>query len=148
MRQRKKGFTLIEIMIVVAIVATLLVLSFSSMLRARLNANETSAIAGCRAISTGGQNYYGGSSPHTYPPDLSTLTTPTSNPPYIDNVLASGTRQGYEFLYSMVDTEHFNLNANPVSVGRTGSRYFFVNETGVVRANMSQPASATDLAVE
>lgn len=148
MIQKKKGFTLVEIMIVVAIVATLLVISFSSMLRARLNANETTAIAGCRAISTSGQNYYASSNPHTYPPDLSALTAPAANPPYIDSILASGTRQGYAFTYSLVDTEHFNLNVNPVSVGRTGNRYFFVNETGVIRANMSQPASATDPAVE
>ncbi len=144
----KEGFTLVEIMVVVAVIATLIAIAVPSMLRARVNANEVTAIAGSRAIATGSQNYYNNVTPHTYPSALSSLTTPASDPAYIDPVLASGTRQGYEYTYNLVDAEHFTLSANPTSPGRTGVRYFFVDETGVVRANASGPASATDPPVE
>jgi len=144
MRQKRKAFTLVEIMIVITIIATLAALAVSSMLRSRMNANEVAAIASCRAIATGNQNYYGNINPHTYPSSLTNLTTPTSDPPYIDAVLAGGTRQGYTFAYTFVDTEHFRLYADPESLGRTGVRHFFVDETGVLRANATSPASASD----
>lgn len=142
------GFTLVEIMVVIAIVATLAALAISSMLRSRMNANEVAAIAGCRSIATGSQNFYNSSSPHSYPSVLMDLTTPVSNPAYIDSVLASGTRQGYVYLYALVDAEHFTLNANPVSSGTTGNRRFFVDQTGVLRANGTQAASTSDPPVE
>ena len=148
MKQERKGFTLVEIMIVVAIITTLAVLAISSMLRARMNANEMAAIAGSRSITTGSQNYYANSLPHTYAPSLASLTSPTSNPPYIDGVLANGTRQGYLYTYELVDPEHFTLNADPESPGRTGSRHFFVDETGVMRANAQAKASVGDTPVE
>lgn len=145
---KARGFTLVEIMIVVAIIAALAVLAVPSMLRSRMNANETTAIAGSRAVVTGSQNFYAAANPHTYPSTLSALTSPASDPPYIDSVLASGTRQGYTYTYVLVDSEHFTLNTNPVSPGRTGGRYFFADETGVIRANATRPASATDPPVE
>lgn len=147
-RQKEKAFTLIEIMVVVAIVATLAALAVSSMLRSRMNANEVAAIAGCRNISTGNQNFYGNSNPHTYPSALTDLTSPTSNPAYIDSVLATGTRQGYIYSHVLVDAEHFRLNADPVNSGTTGTRHFFVDQTGVLRANATVAATASDPPVE
>ena len=148
MRTHAKGFTLIEIMIVVAIVATLAALAVSSMLRSRMNANEVAAITGCRTITAGSQNFYASSNPHTYPSVLTDLILPTSNPAYIDSVLASGTRQGYTYTYNLVDAEHFTLTSVPTSVGTTGNRRFFVDQTGVIRANLTADATATDPPVE
>ena len=148
MKLTGKGFTLIEIMIVVAIVATLATLAITSMLRSRMNANEVAAIVGCRNIAAGSQNFYSSSNPHTYPSVLADLTNPVSNPAYIDSVLASGTRQGYTYTYALVDAEHFALNADPVSPNATGTRRFYVDQTGVLRANGTQAASASDPPVE
>ena len=96
--KKTKGFTLVEIMIVVAIVMTLATLAISSVLRVRHNANEMAAVASCRTILTACQNYYATNYPHAYPDSLPDLIAPNSNPPYIDSVLASGTKQGYSFI--------------------------------------------------
>jgi prepilin-type N-terminal cleavage/methylation domain-containing protein len=146
--KRNRGFTLVEIMIVVAIVMTLATLSISSVLRARHNANEMAAVASCRTIATAAQNYYANSYPHTYPSVLSDLVAPNSNPPYIDNVLASGTKQGYNFTYTLVNSESFTLYADPVTPGKTGTRHFFSDETSIIRADASGQASASDPVVE
>ena len=144
----RSGFTLVEIMIVVAIVMTLATLAMSSVLRARHNANEMAAVVSCRTIVTAAQNFYANSYPHTYPGSLSDLVEPTSKPPYIDSTLASGTKQGYEFTYTLIDAESFTLNADPAVPGRTGTRYFFADETSVIRADPTGQASADDPVVQ
>jgi len=145
---RARGFTLVEVMIVIAIISTLAVLAISSMLRSRMNANEMAAIASLRTISNGAQNFYAQASPHTYPAALSELGTPTSIPPYVDSLLAGGARQGYTFVYARTDADHYTCRANPNTPGRTGNRYFYVDETGRTTANATGPAGPTDPLVE
>lgn len=147
-RQVTKGFTLVEIMIVVAIVMTLATLAISSVLRARHNANEMAAVAACRTIVTAAQNFYANSYPHAYPGSLSDLVAPVSDPPYIDNVLASGTKQGYKFSYELVNSESFALRANPSVPGKTGTRYFYADETSVIKANSTGQAGPADPVIE
>jgi len=142
------GFTLVEIMIAVAIIMTIAALAFSSVIRARQNANEMAAVTSCRTGATAAQNFYANAYPHTYPGALQDLALPDSDPPYIDSVLASGTRQGYSFTYNRIDPETFTLNADPTSPGKTGIRYFFVDETGVIKANATGQATAGDPAIE
>lgn len=144
----KQGFTLIEIVIVVAIISILTVLAAASFLNARINANEVAAISGCRIINNACQAYYMHDNPHTYPNSLLDLARPVMNPPYIDEVLASGSKEGYDFRYSLVDSETYTLNANPTRPGRTGRRYFFVNETGIIRTNPNGQAGRNDPPVE
>ncbi|MEK6732170.1 MAG: type II secretion system protein [Candidatus Omnitrophota bacterium] len=145
---KREGFTLVEIMIVLAIVMTLATLVVSSVLRARHNANEMAAVAACKTIVTACQNFYANNLPHTYPASLSDLILPLSNPPYIDSVLASGIKQGYNFTYVFIDAESFTLNADPAVSGKTGSRHFFVNESDVIRAKLDSQADPADPAVE
>lgn len=145
----KRGFTLIEIMIVIAIISTLVVLAIPSMLRSRMNANELSAISSLKTMNNGCQAFYANTIPHTYPSQLTDLISPNSNPPYIDSVLASGRKQGYDFTYQFVDSENFTINADPITFGRTGGRHFFIDETGVIRATSEdRVATSSDPAVE
>lgn len=145
---KRSGFTLVEIMIVLAIVMTLATLVVSSVLRARQNANEVAAVASCKTVATACQNFYTNNLPHTYPTGLADLIPPQSVPPYIDSVLASGTKQGYVFTYTFIDTESFTLNADPAISGKTGTRHFFVNESGVIKANAARQADSSDPAVD
>ena len=61
---------------------------------------------------------------------------------------ASGTRNGYTFIYAAVDTDgngqfdQYTVNANPVQVGTSGEKYFYVDHTNVIRENLGGPADA------
>ena len=144
----RRGFTLVEIMVVLAIIMTLATLAISSVLRARHNANEMAAVASCRTVVTACQTFYANSLPHTYPASLADLILPVSNPPYIDSVLAGGVKQGYRFTYAFIDAESFTLNSDPSVTGKPGTRHFFVNESGIIKANRNAQASSGDPAVE
>ena len=151
--RNQAGFTLVEIVIVMAILVILSALAIPPMLRSRVTANESSAVNACRMIVANSQAYHGSADPHTYPASLSELASPISNPPYIDSLLASATstanpRQGYYYAYVLVDSARFTLNANPEVVNVTGSRYFFVDESGVIRVSSSTAAGPTDPPIE
>ena len=133
---RPKGFTLVEIMIVVAIVALLAAISIPNLLRARHNANETKAITVIRTVSTACESFRAAQTPPTYPPNLIALVT--AIPPYVSDVItnavdAASARQGYFYTYTFVNTIQYTCTATPAIVGTTGTRVFFVDESGVIR---------------
>ncbi len=140
MNEIKRGFTLVEIMIVVVIITGLVLLVVPSILRSRRTANEGVAIANVKTIVNACHSY--SMTNQAYPDNLADFIAPNSNPPYIDEALASGSKQGYQFVYILVDAMHFTLNANPT--GFLGGRYFFADETGVVRVNPNNQAGAGD----
>ncbi len=142
MKNKKSGFTLVEIMVAVAIIMVLLTIAVPGFLRLRVIANENTALANCRAISSACQLYH--VNKETYPGSLSSMIEPESNPPYIDTILATGRKQGYEFIYNLTDADHFILNANPLSAGLLKGRYFYMDETGIIRAKADGPAGPND----
>jgi type IV pilus assembly protein PilA len=132
-RLGKRGFTLVEIMIVVAIIALLAAIAIPNLLRARHNANEAAAIASLRTISTAMESYRAAQTPSAYTgATLAGLSTAT--PPYIDTSLGSGSKQGYNFRIIGVSAHVYTAQASPVTYQTTGSRSFNVDETGVIRA--------------
>jgi prepilin-type N-terminal cleavage/methylation domain-containing protein len=139
LRLRKRcGFTLVEIMIVVAIISLLAAIAIPNLLRARHNANEAAAIAASRTISTACESFRSAQTPTTYPANLAALSSAT--PPYIDATLAAATsaanpRQGYFYVYNRVNANQFTCTASPAVSGTTGTRVFFVDESGVIRLN-------------
>jgi len=133
----KRGFTLVEIMIVVAIIALLAAIAIPNLLRARHNANEGAAIGALRTISTASESFRAAQTPTTYAASLAVMGAAV--PPYIDNALAGAVaapgRQGYIYAYVLVNANQYTCTASPTVPGTTGTRIFFVDESGVVRLN-------------
>ncbi|MDD5595783.1 MAG: prepilin-type N-terminal cleavage/methylation domain-containing protein [Candidatus Omnitrophica bacterium] len=135
----KRAFTLIEIVIVISILLILTGLAIPSILRSRNDANEGAAMANLKILSDACQLYH--LNLNIYPQNLAAMALPVSNPPYIDQVLAGGRKQGYIFIYNRTNNG-FTLNANPEALGR----YYYIDETGVLRVNATQQAGAGDAA--
>jgi type IV pilus assembly protein PilA len=149
----EKGFSLIELLIVVAIILIIAAIAVPNLLKSKATANEASAVDSLHAINTACANY---SSTYSigFPvamSDLGPASTPVSTAAdLIDAVLAGGTKSGYTFIFSSgaPDTsgsvDAYTLNANPVIPGGTGNRYFYTDQTFVIRWNGAVAASASD----
>ncbi len=135
---RKKGFTLVEMMIVVALVALLATLAIPQMIRSRINANEVAAVGNMRTLYQSCLGYYNIRVPRGYPDSLTDMAAPNLDPPFISNSLANATSaataiQGYYYVYTVgANNESFTIIAWPVRFGRTGAKNFFLEETGRV----------------
>jgi len=124
------GFTLIEIMIVIAIIVVIAAIAIPAVLRSRVTANEASAITSLKTINWATITYKATNA--VYPSNLTDLST--CDPSYIDSVLASGSKQGYNF--SLVSTNStFSVTAVPTVPNITGVRTFYTDTGGVIRAS-------------
>jgi len=137
---KKNGFTLVELMIVVAVIAILAALALPSITRSRANTNEASAATAIRSIATAAIGYR---STHSfYPANMAALTATT--PTYVDTALGAGAKNSYNFLLSG-GTSGFSATCRPSGYQVTGTRSFYVDESGVVRwTSEDRPAAATD----
>jgi len=153
MKNKQKGFSLIELLIVVAIILIIAAIAIPNLLRSKMAANESSAVGSLRSLNTACVTYstnYGG-----FPASLTVLggegsgTAPSStSAQLIDNVLQTGTKTGYNFTFSAGtadaagNVDYYIINANPITPGTTGLRYFFTDQTGVIRADTANPATS------
>lgn len=140
----KKAFTLIEIMIVLAVVALVATLAIPSYLRSRMSANEVAAISGLRTIASAAISYR--TANNAYPENLAALSQ--AAPPYIDTSLAGGSKQGYDFVLSGA-ANSFSATAAPQAYQSSGVRSFFVDNSGVIHwTDQNAAASAADAAIQ
>ncbi len=145
MRNKQKGFSLIELLIVVAIILIIAAIAIPNLLRSKMAANEASAVGSLRTINTAAVSY--SSTYGNYPPALSNFgpaATPSSTPAdLIDSVLSTGTKSGYTLTYAAANTNTtYTIVASPVS-SSSGQRGFFTDQTGVIRANPGGAATSS-----
>jgi len=149
---KQKGFSLIELLIVVAIILIIAAIAIPNLLRARISANESAAVGALRTLNTAQISYnstygtVGFAHPMSYLAGSTCASTaPTSTGAcLIDSVLGAGTRSGYVF--SLTNTSgtpagSYNFIASPVSVNQTGVRYFCSFADAVVRSSSASLSS-------
>jgi type IV pilus assembly protein PilA len=155
--RKQKGFSLIELLIVVAIILIIAAIAIPNLLRARMSANESSAVASIRTINTGEITYNSAYPNVGYAPALSNLggaspCVPSSTTGcVIASDLASGTKAGY--LFSAVGAggppaTQYYASAIPVTVNQTGIRSFCSFEDAVIRVQPTGAGIASEAACE
>ena len=153
MQKNPEGFSLIELLIVVAIILIIAAIAIPNLLRSRIAANQASAVGSLRVITTA-EVSYSSTFNRGYSPDLASLGPPSSGNPtaaaagLVDSVLASGAKSGYQFVYSATAVNGiysaYQVNANPLTPGSTGQTYYFTDHSGIIRQNAAGTASGSD----
>lgn len=158
--QKQKGFSLIELLIVIAIILIIAAIAIPELTRARVAADESSAVGSMRSINTGQISYnaaYPTTGFATTLAQLGSAATGTCAPSsangcFIDSVLTTGTKSGYIFASAVgscgttTPQNCYSVAATPQFPAYTGARYFCSFEDGVVRyssGTLSNPCAAT-----
>jgi type IV pilus assembly protein PilA len=153
--RKQKGFSLIELLIVIAIILIIAAIAVPNLLRSKMAANEASAVGTVRTINNAQVLYsttypdtgyttlaqLGGAAPCTPGPATACMVDPV--------VSGGGSKSGYLFVAagdgSGPPAVGFTVNGDPVTFGTTGARNFFSDQTFVIRYSTNgKPAAATD----
>jgi type IV pilus assembly protein PilA len=150
----QKGFSLIELLVVVAVVMILAAIAIPNFIRSRMATNEASAVESLRNIATAQVVYsttYGIGFASALP-NLSGngVLVDQNSAGLIDQVLATGLKSGYIFTLTVVATDSlgnvqaYSVTADPQVTGSTGQRHFYTDQTSVIRVNSAVTAGPGD----
>jgi len=155
--RKQKGFSLIELLIVVAIILIIAAIAIPNLLRARMAANEASAAASIRTINTGMVTYESSYPNVGFAASLTVLggadpCTPSSTSAcLIDSVLSAGVKSGYNFAAVGAGgppAEQYYTTATPVTLNQTGTISFCAFEDGVVRVDPTGALAGSEAACQ
>jgi len=142
-RRKQSGFSLIELLIVIAVILIIAAIAIPNLMASRMAANESSAVQQTRAITTA-EVVYSTQYNIGFASQLSYLG---------DGGSICSTKSGYIFNYTALNPDvstyyqSFTLNANPSNPGYSGRKFFFSDQTGVIRVNLTAPSTAADPAI-
>jgi type IV pilus assembly protein PilA len=141
-----KGFSLIELLLVVSVILIIAAIAVPNFLKSRLRANETSAVASLRVINTAAVTYSITYPDMGFPAQLTTLgganpcSSSSTQACLIDDFLAQGVKAGYNFVWTgdgLVPSVNFSVTGTPQSVGVSGQNMYCTDQTGVIHYDPS-----------
>jgi len=134
--KEKKGFTLVELMIVVLVIGIIASLAVPNLVKSKMAAHESSAISAVRTLVTAQITFAAKSGSGNFAADLTELEAAN----LIDSVMGSGTAEAYSFSVSGSGIQ-YEINARPLVYGSSGIRSFFTDESGAIRYTTADAAA-------
>ncbi len=161
---KSKGFSLIELLVVIAIILIIAAIAIPNLLRSRIAANEASAVNSLRMVNTAEITYASANPTIGFAADLATLGPSSTNAALLDNVLgaaspggagpgaAANPKSGYNLYIGSTGGSNpvstYSAHADPIIPSQTGTRYFFIDASGVIRYNATIIAGSADNVIQ